>query len=120
MKSKIVDKNDNPLMKREEVRIEIEHFGEKTPDRKIILAESAKLLNKDEKLISVNKIRTFYGESKCMIRVHVYKNSKDLENNEPKYLIKRNTFEEKKEEAKPEEKKEEKQAAAKPEEVKSE
>lgn len=124
MKSKIVKKENNPVFKRDVVKIEIEHFGSNTPNRQLILKEAGKLLKTDEELIMIQKISTVYGSAKCIVKVHVYKKRKDLEKNEPPYLIKRlaKKEEEKKEEAPkaPEENKTEEKPAEKPKEEKKE
>ncbi len=103
-------KTENPLFKREVVKIELEHPAATTPNRKTVLAVAVKELNTKPELVMLNKIQTVYGTAKSIITVHAYKNRKDLEANEPKYLIKRNSFKE-------EEKKEEKPAPAAPAEV---
>ncbi|MBN1923804.1 MAG: 30S ribosomal protein S24e [Nanoarchaeota archaeon] len=114
MKTKILDKSEDKVFKREKIRLEFEHPSMQTPDRKTVLQAAVKLLNTNMDNLIIRKVGTVYGEPKSIVTLHVYKNKKDLEANEPKYLIKRNTFaEEKKEEEKPaetpktEEKKEE-------------
>lgn len=98
MKAKILDKKEDKLFKREIVRIEVEHTSSTTPNRKMLLQEASKLLNKEMQVLALKKINSIYGESKSIATIHVYKNRKDLESNEPKFIIKRNTF---KEEEKP-------------------
>lgn len=89
MKVKLIDKKEDVIFKREEVRIEIEHFKTTTPNRQVILEECAKFLKTDKELIILQRISTVYGAAKCIVKLHTYKKRKELEDNEPAYLLKR-------------------------------
>lgn len=97
---KIIEKVENPVFKRDVVKLEFEHFKTNTPNRHQIIEESAKILKVNPEFLMLQKISTVYGSAKCIAKLHVYKNRKDLEANEPAYLLKRV---EKKEEPKKEE-----------------
>lgn len=94
MDTKILEKIEKPVLKREVVKILIKHPGEKTPDRKTVISVASKLLNKSNDLIILKRISTIFGQNKCVAEVHSYKNRDDLEENEPEFLIKRNTIKE--------------------------
>ncbi|MFC1728237.1 30S ribosomal protein S24e [Nanoarchaeota archaeon] len=129
---KILNKNEQPLLSRTEVDIEITYEGI-TPSRADIKKQIASQLNTDEKLVVVRKIDAQYGEKNAEVLAYSYKNEEDMKRIETENALNKGMpkekkaegaeakpAEEKKEEAKPEEKKEEKPAEEKPAEEKKE
>ena len=108
MKIKILDKKENRIINREDINLEISHLGEKTPSRKEVLDLCVKELKCQKDLLVLINIKNIYGEARSIIITHLYKNKEIKDINEPKYILKRNSFkvEEKKVEVKTEEKKE--------------
>lgn len=96
---KLVNKKEDKLTKKTIYELEIDYKGQKTPDRKTVLELAGKELRVDKKLMVIKKIINVYGKNFSKIIIHAYKDRQDLEQNEPKHLVKRVTF---KEEEKPE------------------
>ena len=92
---KVVKLEDNPLLQRKSFIVSLEG---KTPKIKEAKEKVAKLLGVDEKLIIIKEIRTVYGGLETIIVGKVYDNEDVLKKFARPHLIKRNTFEEKKEE----------------------
>lgn len=59
MKTEIIDKKENALLKRQEVLVKVDHEGKATPTRKELLSEMAKNLKAKEDLIIIDKIFSF-------------------------------------------------------------
>ena len=78
MKFEVSEKKKNPLMKREEATILIDHRGKATPDRASILAEVANLLKSRPENIIVERITTPGGSTKSVARVLAYNNKDDI------------------------------------------
>lgn len=133
MEIEITKKDSKPLLKRTEVTGRIGFEGA-TPSRKEVVAAVSKAMNAKKDVIIVRKVTMKYGEQAAELLAYVYDNRKSLEALEQEFSIKKNTFEEKKEEtpkekpaeAKPadeapkEDKPEEKKEEAKPETPKEE
>ncbi len=75
-------------------------FPEKSiPSRKDLRDELAKELKADAGLIVIKKIDSIFGSTKAEFEAHVYE-KEDVKNKlEPKYILKRNSFEAKEEKA---------------------
>ncbi len=88
MEVNIVERRDNPLLSREEVRLEIK--SESTPSRTEVRNYVSASLGADPSLTVVKKIwgragdRTFYAE------VFIYKDERVMRAVEPKYILIRN------------------------------
>ena len=78
MDFKILDKKDNPLLKREEATAEITGNNPSTPSRKEIMAEASKSLGVPEDLIIVDRISTERGKKEVEARIFVYKKREDI------------------------------------------
>jgi ribosomal protein S24E len=72
MKIETETKKENPLMKREEAWIKVEHEGKPTPPRREILAEVAKHIKAKEDCVIIDKIFTEAGRGASKVRVLVY------------------------------------------------
>ena len=129
MKVEIIEKTENPLFKRTEVKFKADHAGEPTPKRLDARAQLAAQLGVAEELIVIEKLASTHGRQVASGIARVYSSREQLEGLEPKFLLKRDMPKEAKAEAKPEEKpkvekppekKVEKPKEAKPEEPKEE
>jgi ribosomal protein S24E len=78
MKLEVKEERKNPLAKRSEVRILIDHAGSATPSRQDILGEAAKKLKKDRKLIIVDSIFSARARASSDVKILVYSNEKDI------------------------------------------
>ena len=89
---KLTSKKEDKLTNKVVYELEMDYKGQKTPDRKAVLEMAAKELRIDKNLMVIKKIDNVYGKEYAKVIIHAYKDRKDLEANEPKYLIKRVTF----------------------------
>ena len=89
MDVKILDKINNPLMKRKEVFCEISHEGEKTPNRDEVKRNVAGQLGTNEKLLILKSVKPAYGGGSRAV-FHLYSNEKEMMFHEKKYLLVRN------------------------------
>ncbi len=85
MEFKIVDKKENPLLKREEADVKILGDKPSTPSRKEILIEASKTLGLPEDLIIVDKISTWRGKKEATAKLLIYSKKEEI----PKYKIKK-------------------------------
>ena len=113
MKTEVQEHRKNPLLKREEAWVLVEHPGKATPKREEIVKDAAKALKAKEDLVIVDKIFSFTGRMASRARVFVYSKKEDI----PKEKLEKMARRMKRKEAKPEEKPAE---APKPEEKKEE
>ncbi len=98
MKIEILKEQDMPLLSRKRYTLSMES-GKETPSRKEILKKVADELKSKPELVIIKHIYTRYGSKNIKVIANIYKNKKDLERIEEKYLLKKNSLEEKKEEA---------------------
>jgi len=104
MKVEIIEKTENPLFKRTEVKFKADHRGEPTPKRLDARAQLAAQLGVAEELIVIEKLASTHGRQAASGIARVYSSREQLEGLEPKFLLKRGMPKEAKAEAKPEEK----------------
>lgn len=90
MKIKIIEKEQNKLLDRLEVKFEVESPNE-TPKRLDIKAKLAALINYDEKLVIIKGIHQETGLKRSQGVAHAYGTEENLNRVEPAYLIKRNS-----------------------------
>lgn len=81
MKIQILEQKKNPLLKREEVSVSLEHPGKATPSRKEILPELAKALKSREDLLIIDKIFSVPGKNISEARVLAYKKKDEIPKN---------------------------------------
>jgi ribosomal protein S24E len=117
MKLKIVSKEQNPLMKRNEVIFSIEHAQTGgTPTRVEVRKQLATLLKTDLDLVYVKQLETKTGTMVTIGEANAYDSVEQAKLVEPEHIIARNTIpEEKPEEAQaPEEKPKEPEEESQP------
>lgn len=78
MKISIEQQSKNPLMKREEVWVSVEHEGAATPKRKELLPHLVKALKAKENLVMIRKIFSETGRTRSKAKVFVFSNADDV------------------------------------------
>ncbi|MHA1689350.1 MAG: 30S ribosomal protein S24e [Promethearchaeota archaeon] len=94
----IIEKKKNPLINRLEVKFKTNHFGQGTPNRLEIKKKIAALLQTNEKLTLVRKIKTHFGSAYSIGTIHAYEDPEELQFYEPFHVQVRNIPQEKREE----------------------
>ncbi len=90
MEVEIVEKKENKLMNRIEVRFRVDHPGEATPKREEIKKKVSAILGAKEDFVILRKIVSTFGKPVSYGIVHVYNNKEDIFRWEPRYILKRN------------------------------
>ncbi len=106
MNVKIIQKKDNPLLKREDIWCVVEHEGKATPRREELTSLMAKNFNKDADLIIIDKIFSIRGKGSSKVKVFIYKNKESIPKEKIEKIQRRLAKAKKKEESQPEETKE--------------
>lgn len=128
MKFEIKEQKSNPLLKRDEVEVIVDHAGSSTPSRMEIMDAASKELKVNKDLVLVDKIFSIKGKGTSKVKVLVYKKKEDVPKEKLEGIEKRLEKVRKKakaaateekpaeagEEAKPEEKREAPKEEAKP------
>lgn len=104
MKVEVVDKVENPLLKRAEIKFKVDHAGAPTPKRLEVRAQLAALLGVAEELLVIDKLASTHGHQVASGIARTYSSREQLEEIEPKHLLKRGLPKEAKPEKPPEEK----------------
>ena len=78
MKVDIAKQAKNPLMKREELWVKIEHAGAATPRRKELLPHIVKTLKTKDNLVIISKIFSDTGTNRSNAKVFVYSKAEDV------------------------------------------
>ena len=90
MDLKIISRENNQLLNREEIIVLIDHKNEVTPKRDDIKEKVSAMIGKDKNLIVVEKILTEFGKQRSKAFVNVYQNEEDMKKLELKHILKRN------------------------------
>lgn len=88
MEFKILDKKDESLLSRVEVRAEATFQGV-TPSKVELKKQIASSLKVDEKLIVVKNVKTFFGKEKVVVIALKYEDEDALKRTEPKSKAKK-------------------------------
>jgi small subunit ribosomal protein S24e len=80
----------NPLIKRREIVMIIDHMLKPTPMRIVLRQALAEKFGVDIKRLYVREIKTEYGIGRSRVRVHVYDTPERALQFEPKHIIERN------------------------------
>ena len=100
MKLKIVSKEQNPLMKRNEVTFSVEHAQTGgTPTRVEVRKQLATLLKTKLELVYVKQLETKTGTMVAVGEANAYDSTEQAKLMEPKHIIARNATPEKPEES---------------------
>ncbi|MCK4972772.1 MAG: 30S ribosomal protein S24e [Candidatus Heimdallarchaeota archaeon] len=89
MKIDIIEKNENKLLERTEIRAKVDHVGQPVPKRDEFLSKLAALLNKERNQVVLVKLEAKYGEGKSLALVHVYDTTERAIAVEKEFLLKR-------------------------------
>lgn len=89
MKVEIIDKVENPMLKRAELKFRADHAGAPTPKRLEVRAQLAALLGVAEELIVIDKLASAHGHHVASGIARAYSSREQLESTEPKYLLER-------------------------------
>ena len=79
VKLKMLNQEENKLLERKEIVLEVMHDDNATPPRAELVKEIAQNLKVDPNLMFITKIKPIYGKSCSQVVVRVYKNRADLE-----------------------------------------
>lgn len=88
MDVEIIEKKENPLLERTEVRFKVSFEGA-TPSRKQVRDKLIALLNSDRNLTVLDSVETNYGSQVAVGYIKVYANEKAM-STEPQYILERN------------------------------
>jgi len=89
MEIEILEKKENPLLRRTEIRFKAAFMGA-TPTKKDVRLKLVAMLNSDKALTVLEKFENDYGAQTAKGYAKVYEDEQALKI-EPEYLIKRNT-----------------------------
>ena len=89
MKIDIIEKNENKLLERTELRVKVDHVGQPVPKRDDFLSKLAALLYKERNQVVLIKLEAKYGEGKSLALVHVYDTTERAIAVEREFLLKR-------------------------------
>ena len=89
MKAEIMEERENPVLKRIEVKMIIEHLDSPTPPRTEIKKLLKALKGYDENKMVVKEVRNIFGLGKDEVLIFVYEDEELMKKLEPKYLFER-------------------------------
>ena len=96
MEMEIAEKNDNPLLHRQEVQIVIRHENKGTPKRKEVIQSLSEQLKAKKDLIVIDHLKNKYGKTETQGYAKIYANVEALNRIETKPSIARQKPSEKK------------------------
>ena len=96
MELEIEEKNDNPLLQRQEIQIVIKHENKSTPKRNDVIQSLSKELKAKKDLIIIDHLKNKYGKTETRGYVKIYSNIDALNRIETKPSIARQKPSEKK------------------------
>jgi|TARA_Y100000294_G_C8300042_1_gene234336 ribosomal protein S24E len=96
MEMEIAEKNDNPLLHRQEVRVVIRHENKGTPKRKEVIQSLSEQLKAKKDLIVIDYLKNKYGKTETQGYAKIYANVEALNRIETKPSIARQKPSEKK------------------------
>lgn len=72
MEIKVLQEKNNPLLKRKEIMLEIDHTGKATPSREQLLSELTKIFNVEREKIVIDYILSQRGYPKAKAKIKIY------------------------------------------------
>ena len=75
---KIINKINHPLLKREQLTIEVEHTGDKNPKKNDLLGQISERAKADQKFVNIKFIDTDFGNTRSVITANVYNDEKAM------------------------------------------
>jgi small subunit ribosomal protein S24e len=94
MKIKIEEKQENPLLTRQDISFLVDHSGEATPARNDVRDKLAAMLNCKEDQLYIVKFNGQYGQSTTRGYARLYPSTEVALSKEQKHIIKRHSTEE--------------------------
>ncbi len=94
MEIEIVQRKENALLGRQEVKFRITHLAEATPTRDAVREKLAGLTGAKKGLIVVDEMHSTFGKGETEGYARVYATIDALSKSEPLFLLKRNKLEE--------------------------
>ena len=91
MEYTIIEKKENKVLERTEVKFEIDYEGEATPNTKTVKSKLIALLDTKKDLIVIDTIKPSYGEPIAIGYAKVYNNEAALKKVETTSVIEKNT-----------------------------
>ncbi len=88
--AEVIEDKYNPLIKRRELRLKVNHVMKSTPMRITLRITLSKALGVDVSRIYIRTIKTEYGIGRSIAEIHVYDSKEKSLEFEPKYVIERN------------------------------
>lgn len=98
MKLEIVEKKENPPLRRTEVKFRVSHPGASTPKRTDVRNQLASALQSKPELVVIEKMASLHGKSETSGIARVYQTEEEMRALEPQYLFRRGVAKEKPEE----------------------
>jgi len=92
MEIEILEKVDNPILKRVEVKFKLTHEEAATPSRETVIAKLAAMLNADKDRTILKKIDGSFGLQYSHGEANLYEDAAAALSIEPKYVLKRNAL----------------------------
>jgi small subunit ribosomal protein S24e len=120
MEIEIVEKQEQPLLKRTKIKYRVTHPKESTPNRNTIKDELAKVLKAKKGTIVIDHQESQFGKSETIGVAKVYEKPEIVKEVERDYILKRNKLMDPGEKMKEEKKKPEEKPAEKAEKPKKE
>ncbi|HID25588.1 MAG TPA: hypothetical protein EYP23_03895 [Thermoplasmata archaeon] len=90
MEIEVVEKRENKLLNRTEVRFKIIHTGQRTTERELVRSDLAEMFKVNKDRVIVDHIKSGFGIQESMSYAKIYKTVDDATKVEPKYILKRN------------------------------
>jgi len=94
MEMEIIDKKQNPLLKRQEIRFKILHPKEPTPNRDSAREKIASLNNVKKEQVIIDNLETTFGMSETKGYAKIYASKEEAMKNEREHHLVRNKLKE--------------------------
>ena len=92
MEIDIVEKHDNLLLERTEVKVKVKHTKEATPSRKELSAAIKDSLALKKEVLVVDSLETHFGRDETKVFAKVYKSIEKARAVEAEHILKRNNL----------------------------
>jgi small subunit ribosomal protein S24e len=90
MQAEIVNRKENPMLKRVEIQFKIVHHGESTPPRDTIKEEIAKLAKAPKDRVIIDHVTSQFGKPHSLGYAKIYDSKEDALEFERKHILGRN------------------------------
>ena len=95
MEIEILERKENPLLKREEISFKIHHPDAQTPSRTVVISKLAAILNADTSKTILKEIQGQFGIQESLGHANVYEDENVALRLEPEHILIRNGLKEK-------------------------